>query len=113
MSVVRAGLTALLVTCGALEALAALYLLVIATAAHRRRRLTPSSSPSRRVVVLVPAHDEEMLIARCVQSLMAQDYPYHLARVVVVADNCNDATAGRAAAAGAEVLVRHQPDSRG
>jgi cellulose synthase/poly-beta-1,6-N-acetylglucosamine synthase-like glycosyltransferase len=34
-------------------------------------------------------------------------------RVIVVADNCTDATAERAAAAGATVLVRHDPERRG
>src|SRR5438445_9573008 len=113
MSGLRVALTAVVVACGALEAVAALYLVVVAAAAHRRRRLTPPQRWPRRVVVLVPAHDEESLIARCVSSLRAQDYPRHLVRVVVIADNCSDATASRAAAAGAEVLVRDQPDRRG
>ena len=66
-----------------------------------------------QIAVLVPAHDEEDLIGRCVESLLAQSYPRSLYRVIVVADNCSDRTASNAAAAGAEVMVREQPDARG
>jgi exopolysaccharide biosynthesis WecB/TagA/CpsF family protein len=64
-------------------------------------------------VVLVPAHNEEQLIARCLTSLLAQSYPRELYRVVVIADNCSDGTASIAASAGAEVMVRSDPDHRG
>jgi hypothetical protein len=63
--------------------------------------------------VLIPAHDEESLIARTVSSLDRQRYPAALFDVVVVADNCTDRTADVAAAAGARVLVRTEPDLRG
>ena len=69
--------------------------------------------PSTSVVVLVPAHDEAALIARCVRSLRAQTYPAELCDVVVVADNCTDATATIAAGAGACVWGRDEPDARG
>src|SRR5262252_152270 len=69
--------------------------------------------PRSRLAVLVPAHDEEALIGRCVRSLLAQSYPRELYRIVVIADNCTDGTARVAAAAGSEVMVRLEPDSRG
>ena len=69
--------------------------------------------PRKRIAVLVPAHDEAALIARCVQSLQAQTYPSRLYDVIVVADNCSDATASIARSAGADVLVRDEPDARG
>jgi cellulose synthase/poly-beta-1,6-N-acetylglucosamine synthase-like glycosyltransferase len=49
---------------------------------------------------VVPAHNEEKLVATCVASLRASEYA---AAIYVVAHNCSDATAERAA--GAEVLV--------
>lgn len=73
-------------------------------------RIGPSS---KRLTVVVPAHDEEALIGRCVRSLLAQSYPAGLFRVVVVADNCEDSTAARAEAEGARVMVRNEPDVRG
>lgn len=52
-------------------------------------------------------------MGRCVQSLLAQSYPRRLYRVIVIADNCNDLTAQVARAAGAEVMTRVEPNSRG
>jgi poly-beta-1,6-N-acetyl-D-glucosamine synthase len=56
-----------------------------------------------RIVALIPAHDEEASIERTVASLHAQTV--RPARIVVVADNCTDATARLARAAGAEVMT--------
>src|SRR2546430_4653158 len=94
-------------------AAAAIYLLVLAVASLRR--LPAPRRPARlpRLVVLVPAHDEEQLIGRCVASLRAQSYPAVHYRVVVIADNCRDATALLAAAGGAEVLVRRDDRAPG
>jgi len=61
--------------------------------------------------VIVPAHDEELGISATIESLLAVDYPAELRRVIVVADNCHDATAARARDAGALVLERND-DSR-
>jgi cellulose synthase/poly-beta-1,6-N-acetylglucosamine synthase-like glycosyltransferase len=69
--------------------------------------------PRLRFDIVVPAHDEEAGIAATIASLRELDYPAPLFRVLVVADNCGDATAERAAAAGAEVLVRNDPAHRG
>lgn len=54
-----------------------------------------------RVVVLIPAHNEEAGIGAAVDSLLAQSRRPD--RVIVIADNCTDATAEIAAARGAEV----------
>ncbi len=78
----------------------------------------PLPSPGRssrqlRFDVIVPAHDEEAGIVRTVASLLAMDWPRDRFRVLVVADNCNDATAAVARAAGARVLERNNPTLRG
>jgi len=98
---------------GGLVAVFGLYLVVLAVAALFYRPPRPERDPSSRLVVLVPAHNEADLIARCIASLKAQDYPGSLHEVVVVADNCTDDTAGIARSAGAEVLVRTDPHARG
>ena len=85
--------------------LASAYLLLLA-AASRRRPVPRAAACSVRFDVVIPAHDEESGIARTVRSILATDYPAALRRVIVVADNCTDATAARAEAAGATVLVR-------
>jgi chlorobactene glucosyltransferase len=53
-----------------------------------RRFFEPVSIPL--VSVLVPARDEEATIAKCVQSLMGQDYPRF--EVIVLDDQSSDAT---------------------
>ena len=72
-----------------------------------------SSGEVPRLLFLVPAHDEELMIGRCVRSLLKMEYPESHRRVVVIADNCSDATAIRARLHGAEVLDRYAPDLPG
>jgi cellulose synthase/poly-beta-1,6-N-acetylglucosamine synthase-like glycosyltransferase len=55
-----------------------------------------------RIVVLVPAHNEEALIAETLQSLAAQTRPAD--EVIVVADRCTDGTARISTAHGARVV---------
>jgi cellulose synthase/poly-beta-1,6-N-acetylglucosamine synthase-like glycosyltransferase len=91
-----------------------LYLLGLLTAAARRRGGPEPSGPrTTHFTILVPAHDEEAGVADTVRSLLATDYPANLRRVVVIADNCTDATADRAREAGAEVVERRDPVARG
>jgi 1,2-diacylglycerol 3-beta-glucosyltransferase len=59
-----------------------------------------------RLLFLVPAHDEELLIAGCVRSLLAMTYPANHRRVIVIADNCSDSTASLARENGAESFER-------
>ena len=66
-----------------------------------------------RFDVIVPAHDEASVIARTVANLRRLDWPSDRFRVVVVADNCNDATADIARAGGAHVLERFDLVHRG
>ena len=65
------------------------------------------------IAIVVPAHDEEAGVAATIQSLLATEYPADRRRVVVVADNCTDATAEVARAAGAHVIERIEPEFRG
>jgi len=73
---------------------------------HRRNVLRPAVEPPR-LLFLVPAHNEELLIESCVQSLMRLRYPATQRSAVVIADNCTDRTAELARAAGAQCLERH------
>jgi cellulose synthase/poly-beta-1,6-N-acetylglucosamine synthase-like glycosyltransferase len=89
-----------------------LYLLLLTTLSARLPR-APASSRRLRFDVIVPAHDEAAGITRTIDNLIHLDWPRHLFRVVVVADNCTDQTAQVARAAGAEVLVRTDAEQRG
>jgi len=63
------------------------------------------------LTVLVPAHNEEALIGRCIRSVLASASSG--VDVLVIAHNCTDATAARAEAAGAHVLVLNDPGQTG
>ncbi|MBX7219087.1 MAG: glycosyltransferase family 2 protein [Blastocatellia bacterium] len=79
----------------------------------RRATNQPETTLSQHIAVIVPAHNEENGIARCVTSILHCDAPQGGFSVFVVADNCTDRTAEMAAAAGAQVLVRHNETRRG
>jgi 1,2-diacylglycerol 3-beta-glucosyltransferase len=98
---------------GVAAAITPLYLVVLALASFARPRPIAPRTRAPRLVVLVPAHNESELIGRCVRSLRDQTYPADAFRVVVIADNCTDSTDSAAAAAGAEVMVRTDPEQRG
>src|SRR5258708_9992461 len=87
-----------------------------ATLAILSRALPPRSydpTPKLKFGGIVPGHNEELGISSTVSSLLGMDYPPHMRRIVVVADNCTDATAARAAEAGATVLERFDALQRG
>lgn len=70
-----------------------------------------ATNSSPRTVVLIPAHNEQAVIARTIQCLMPT-LP-HNASVLVVADNCTDMTAEVAADCGAKVIAREHATRRG
>lgn len=76
-----------------------------------RRRTSPLETERPSIAVLVPAHNEQDYITTTIQSLRSQLSDAD--RLLVIADNCTDATAHRARAAGAEVLERTSETERG
>jgi cellulose synthase/poly-beta-1,6-N-acetylglucosamine synthase-like glycosyltransferase len=66
-----------------------------------------------RLLFLVPAHNEELMIEQCVRSLLDMSYPTDARHIVVIADNCTDATARIAAQLGVPILERVYPESPG
>ncbi|MGH3262541.1 MAG: glycosyltransferase family 2 protein, partial [Trebonia sp.] len=98
---------------GCLAAAYALHLVALAIAAGFYRQERHGCPPVSRLMVLVPAHDEALLITRCIDSLREQTYPTGLYAVLVIADNCSDDTAMLARAAGADaVMTRDVPELR-
>ncbi|MBQ8150551.1 MAG: glycosyltransferase family 2 protein [Clostridia bacterium] len=61
--------------------------------------------PEARFLVLVPAHNEEKVIATMIDNLNRMDYPKELYDFIILADNCTDRTEEIARGLGAEVLV--------
>lgn len=85
---------------------------VVLLAAAARERLRGSApddeEPDIRALVLVPAHDEESMIAETLAAL--RDLRPPAAAIVVVADHCSDSTQDVARSAGARVLERDRGD---
>ena len=106
---------ALILACAGLPVLAAsLYLFgltVIARTTGRAR--TPVVLMQRRFVIVVPAHNEAAGLGHTLTELERLTWRRDLWRVVVVADNCTDDTAGVAERHGAQVLVRNDSTRRG
>ena len=71
----------------------------------KTRRFSPTSKLYRYAVV-IPARNEEKVIAQLLDSIAQQSYPSHLIHVFVVADNCSDQTAEVAQQHGATVYQR-------
>ena len=80
------------------------FVVEVAAALPRSRRTMAPVDLALRVAVLVPAHDEEQGIAASLATITPQLRAGD--RLVVVADNCSDATAEVARAAGADVFER-------
>jgi 1,2-diacylglycerol 3-beta-glucosyltransferase len=100
--------------CAAAGAAGAGHLLaLLAAAATAGNRPAPVPRDHLGLAVVIPAHNEEAQIAAAVGSVRACEYPPSRRRVVVVADNCDDATADVARSAGAEVWERVDPLQRG
>lgn len=104
-----AALNIALVVVGLAVAASTAYLLVLTLAScigQVTRRAPRAQTPTHRFAVLVPAHNEQALIERLLDSLADVDYPRSHVDVWVVADNCDDATASIARARGANVFER-------
>lgn len=89
-----------------------LYLLLLTLLSRAPPALAPSSR-RLRFDIIVPAHNEAAVIERVLASLRRLDWPADGVRILVVADNCTDATAELALAAGALVLERSDTHLRG
>jgi len=71
-----------------------------------------SNAPRPRVAVLVPAHNEQETLAATLDAVRPQ-LRHESDVLLVVADNCNDATAAIARAHGAEAVERVDAERRG
>jgi 1,2-diacylglycerol 3-beta-glucosyltransferase len=91
-----------------LMTLLALYQWCLAIVAVLPRWVRRSAPPAQRsrFVVLIPAHNEETVLAATLHSLETADYPRDRLRAVVVADRCEDGTARLARSHGVECLER-------
>lgn len=64
------------------------------------------------VSLIIPAYDEEEVIAAKVANALALDYPRERLQVIVASDGSGDATAERARAAGADLVLELPPGGK-
>jgi len=114
--------TATAITTGFALSVSVSYLLLLSgAAACRLRHIIRQSSFTaellppvfRHVTVIVPAHDEELVLADTLRSLSEQQYDPRGFTVLVIADNCTDHTAEIARSFGATVWERTNDRERG
>src|SRR5690242_21019795 len=79
----------------------------------RVRTRRPVSPFLPRFLVLIPAHNEELLIADCLMSLRNLSYRQEAIDIRVIADNCSDATADLARGLGVRCFERNEPTLAG
>src|SRR6266567_901180 len=113
----------LLLALEVLIALPVLYLCIVSLSAimNDKRRRAKNASVSAKIAdtgptfaILIPAHNEESVIAKLLSSLARLTYPKDRFAVHVVADNCTDATVSIVCATGwANVHERFNKDKRG
>jgi cellulose synthase/poly-beta-1,6-N-acetylglucosamine synthase-like glycosyltransferase len=89
----------------------ALHLGVLALASMLYREPRGTTTGGTRFLVVVPAHNEERVIAGCLEAIVADRRPSDI--VLVVADRCTDATADIARRLGATVLERGEDEEPG
>jgi glycosyltransferase involved in cell wall biosynthesis len=65
----------------------------------------PEPAELPELSLIVAAHDEQRVIARRVANALALRYPRERLQVIVACDGCTDATAERARAAGADLVL--------
>lgn len=82
-----------------------LYIGVMSLCFLLPRRVPVKAAPHTRFAVLIAARNEENVIGRLVESLLAQNYPRDQFDVFVIPNNCTDDTAGAASRAGAKLLT--------
>lgn len=71
----------------------------------------PVVAPKTKFAVLLPARNEENVIAVIIKSLQMQQYPAELFDLFVIPNNCTDDTEGAALRAGAKILHCNVPVS--
>ncbi|MDQ3726187.1 MAG: glycosyltransferase family 2 protein [Actinomycetota bacterium] len=78
----------------------------------KRPRVLAADDTVPTVSLIVPAYDEEDVIAEKVANALALDYPRERMQIVVASDGSSDGTAARARAAGADLVLELPPGGK-
>ncbi|MCI5727167.1 MAG: glycosyltransferase family 2 protein [Clostridium sp.] len=89
------------------------YYLVLGIFGIYKKKETKNYTPKNSFAMIVAAHDEEVVIAKLIESMQKQNYPKELYDIFVIADNCTDKTAEIARSYGVTVCERVNAEKRG
>jgi 1,2-diacylglycerol 3-beta-glucosyltransferase len=90
-----------------------LYQLFLIFCAILPRHSVTNITIFHRFHLIIPAHNEEMLLGEVLHRLKELDYDNELYNIVVIADNCSDATATIAKNCDVRCLERYNEDCKG
>jgi cellulose synthase/poly-beta-1,6-N-acetylglucosamine synthase-like glycosyltransferase len=93
----------------------AYYLLLLLFLSFKKSDIFPDrlTSIHKRIAIIIPAFNEELTIARTIESCQRLNYPRQFFNIIVIADNCTDHTAVVARQKGAQVLERNDKTALG
>ena len=84
-----------------------IYNIIIAFCALIKLKEKPLKIDKKhKFMLIIPAHNEETVIRKLIESLHVLDYPKELYDIYVIADNCTDKTADIAKELGAKIYER-------
>ncbi|WP_427161999.1 glycosyltransferase family 2 protein [Aliinostoc sp. HNIBRCY26] len=101
----------LVATLGLLFLSVVLFIECVASLLLPMKLVSQDNGQDKNVTVLIPAHNEANVIHSTLATIQSQLKMQN--QLVVIADNCTDATADIARQAGATVIERHDPTHRG
>lgn len=82
------------------------YIIVALVNSKQKKKEAYEPSKLHRFAFIIAARNESAVIANLIKSIKLQNYPSELIDVIVIADNCTDATAEISRASGAIVYER-------
>ena len=90
---------------------AVLAIQVLAALVYTKKPNALVSDQNTKLAILMPAHNESLVIAETIKTLIPT--LKSASQIIVVADNCSDDTASIARNLGATVIERHHQTLRG
>lgn len=88
---------------------AMLHFLVFAVIGIFKKKSYPKTDLKKRYGMIIPARNEESVVAGLIESIRKNDYPQDKIEIFVIAHNCSDRTAAIAREAGATVYEYDNP----
>ncbi|MEN8906462.1 MAG: glycosyltransferase family 2 protein, partial [Clostridiales bacterium] len=79
----------------------------------KKDEIITHSISSNNFAILIPAHNEEVVVGKLVDSFKKSNYPKELFDVYVICDNCTDETSKVAEKSGAKVCIRTDTTKKG